>query len=497
MQDLFETRNGRVIMDEDLSAKMYLIKQYHPESQDEDSSGFEWSEMGMANLFGLLYNKEARYCPEHKAWYTYHEGAWRNDEGAILVSEKIKDFVRLMILYCGEIEDDDKRKAYTTFVNKMGDRRMRDRILKDATGELHISASQFDDNPYLINCLNGTYDLRDCSFREHDWKDFLTMQTAFRHTVSRDVRCERWEKFIDEVTQGDTDKADFLQRALGYSLLGMSNEECMFVLHGKTTRNGKSTMLNTIEMMLGDYAKVAPVGMICRGDRQKDAEAASPTLVGLKGKRFVTMAESNEYGKLDEEKIKQLTGGEEISARALYKSAITFKPQFTLWLSCNDLPTVTDKSLFASERIKVVEFNRHFSPEEQDTHLKDELTTQAAMSGIFMWLVRGYVKYRKRGLTMSTSLKQVVTQYERDNDIVLQFLEARCERVEDSGGKPTVIKAKDLYNAFKIWAKSEGAPTLSAKKFNSEMERHAEWYERKVAHHNYPTYVGIALKEMI
>ena len=73
MQELFETRNGRVIMDEDLSSKMYLIKQYHPEKADETSSGFEWSEMGMANLFGLLYSHEARYCPEHKSWYTYHE----------------------------------------------------------------------------------------------------------------------------------------------------------------------------------------------------------------------------------------------------------------------------------------------------------------------------------------------------------------------------------------------------------------------------------------
>ena len=307
MQELFETRNGRVIMDEDLSSKMYLIKQYHPEKADETSSGFEWSEMGMANLFGLLYSHEARYCPEHKSWYTYHEGAWRKDEGAILVSEKIKDFVRLMILYCGEIEDDDTRKSYTGFVNKMGDRRMRDRILKDATGELRISAVQFDADPYLINCLNGTYDLRDFSFREHSWDDFLTMQTAFSHTISKTVKCKRWEKFIKEVTQNDEDKADFLQRALGYSMLGMSNEECMFILHGKTTRNGKSTLLNTIETMLGDYAKVAPVGMICRGDRQKDAEAASPTLAGLKGKRFVTMSESNEYGKLDEEKIKQLT----------------------------------------------------------------------------------------------------------------------------------------------------------------------------------------------
>ena len=491
-RELFELSNGRCIMDEDLSNKMYMIKSYHPERADETSSGFEWSEMGMANLFGVLYSKEARYCAEHKSWFTYHEGAWRKDEGAILVSEKIKDFVRLMILYCGEITDDDTRKSYTKFVNSMGDRRMRDRILKDATGELRITATQFDANPYLINCLNGTYDLSDFTFREPKWDDFLTMQTNFRHTISRDIRCERWEKFIDEVTESNKDKADFLQRALGYSILGMSNEECMFILHGKTTRNGKSTLLNTIETMLGDYSKVVPVGMICKGDRQKDAEAASPTLAGLKGKRFVTMSESNEYGKMDEEKIKQLTGGEEISARALYQSAITFKPQFTLWLSCNDLPLVTNKSLFASERIKVIEFNRHFSPQEQDTHLKDELTTMEAMSGIFMWLVRGYIRYKEHGLIMSEELTQVVRNYERDNDLVLQFLESRCVQAEEAN-----IKAKDLYNAYKLWAKSEGAYILSARKFNAEMERHPEWFERKSTSSGFVIYWGVKLKEVV
>ena len=172
-------------MDEDLSDKMYLIKSYRPEKADNSSSGFEWSEMGMANLFGMLYNKEARYCPEHKSWYTYHEGAWRKDEGAILVSEKIKDFVRLMILYCGEITDDDLRKSYTNFVNKMGDRRMRDRILKDATGELRISATRFDSDPSHINCLNGTYSLEDFPFWESPCEDFLTMQTNFRPTLRR------------------------------------------------------------------------------------------------------------------------------------------------------------------------------------------------------------------------------------------------------------------------------------------------------------------------
>jgi len=256
---------------------------------------------------------------------------------------------------------------------------------------------------------------------------------------------------------------------------------------------GKSTLLNTIETMLGDYAKVAPVGMICRGDRQKDAEAASPTLAGLKGKRFVTMSESNEYGKLDEEKIKQLTGGEEISARALYQSAITFKPQFTLWLSCNDLPMVTDKSLFASERIKVVSFDRHFTPQEQDTHLKDELTEQHAMSGIFMWLVRGYIRYKERGLTMCDSMKRIVNQYEKDNDLVLQFLENRCERVGEDVG----VKSKDLYSNSKMWAKSEGAYVLSARKFNAEMERHPEWFDMKTMSGGYAVYKGVKLKEVV
>lgn len=490
MDEYFTRVNGQTILDADLSEKMYRLKELHPERAGDSDSGYEWSEMGIAALFGELYNSEARYCPEHKCWYTYHEGAWRKDEGAILVAEKLKDLTRLLIIYCGEIADDDKRKSYLTFINKLGDRRMRERVLKDATGEMMIKAVEFDANPYLINCLNGTYDLRDFSFREPSWDDFLTQQTRFRHTIEREVECPRWLEFIDEVTEGDKGKADFLQRALGYSLLGLANEECMFILYGKTTRNGKSTLLNTIEYLLGDYAKVAPVGIICKGDRKKDAEAASPTLAALKGKRFVTMNESDSYGTFDAELLKTLTGGEEISARALYQTAITYKPQFTIWLSCNDLPIVTDQTLFASDRLRVIEFTRHFSKLEQDIHLKEELTTQEAMSGIFMWLVRGYLRYKTDGLKMGKTVSQAVENYQKDNDTILQFLEARCEQDEDSK-----VKAKDLYTAFKIWAKSEGAYVISARKFNSEMDRHKDWFEAIYYPSGMKTFDGLRLKE--
>ena len=486
--NLFELRSGRVILSEDASEKMYLIKQAQPEARADDSTGYEWADMGMAELFGEIYRREARFCTEHKCWYVYDSGAWRRDVGGLRVAEKIKDFVRLMLLYCGEIEDDDIRKAYTSFVNKMGDQRVRARLAKDAESTMLIRAAEFDANPYLINCQNGTYNLKDFSFYPPRPDDFCSMQTAFSHTVRRDVRCERWEQFIDEVCQGDKDKADFLQRALGYSILGKSNEACMFILHGKTTRNGKSTLLGAIERMLGDYSCVSPVGLICKSRNDSDsAESASPLLASLKGKRFVTLSESNDYGKLDEEKIKLYTGGEAITARALYEKPVSFLPQFTMWLSCNDLPAVRDRSLFASERVRVVEFNRHFSQEEQDKNLSEIFDEDKNRSGIFMWLIRGYIEYKKRGLVMAEHLLKPVRQYEKDNDLVGMFLDACC----DSENADNAVRASDLYKRYKGWSHTEGYPSLSAFKFHNEMERHGFG---RVLRQGASTYTGVMIK---
>lgn len=281
-QELFQLSNGRYIMDKDLSRKMFYIKEAKPERSHQISgTGYSWDESGMAELFSECYQNDTRFCPEAKCWYTYSKGAWRKDIGSLLVAEKIKEFCRLMALYCGEIDNEDRRREYMKFIVKMGDRRFRDRLMKDAASVMPITAEEFDANPFLINCLNGTYDMEKMEFREHDWRDFLTMQTNFDYTL-QDSRCERWERFITEVTCNDPDKAEYLQKALGYSMLGMANEECMFILHGKTTRNGKSTMLSAIHHLLGDYASVSPVSIICKSDRSKNAEAANPMLLPLK-----------------------------------------------------------------------------------------------------------------------------------------------------------------------------------------------------------------------
>ena len=491
--ELFQLSNGRYIMDEEQSKKMFYIKEAAPEcSHLMSGTGYSWDESGMGELFAECYQKDTRFCPEANAWFTYKGGRWIRDEKSLVVSERIKEFSRLLAIYCGEISDESRRNEFMKFVVKMGDRRFRDRLMKDAADVLPIHAYMFDSNPYLINCQNGTYDLEKMEFREHRYDDFLTMQTPFSYGLTN-ARCERWEKFIDEVTCNDKDKAEYLQKALGYSMIGNANEECMFILHGKTTRNGKSTMLSAIHHLLGSYSEVTPVAIICRSDRCKNAEAANPNLAKLKGKRFVTMAESNQYGKLDEEVIKQLTGGEEISARELYQSAFLFLPQFTLWLSCNDLPAVSDKSLFASDRVRVIEFNRHFSNEEQDKNLKTEFQTQEAMAGIFTWLLEGYFKYKRFGLVMPPHMLKVIRQYEKDNDLVLQFLEEKCEKCDEEES----TRAKSLYDSFKIWCKSNGYYVPSAKRFNADMEAHPEWHDGKYVKGGYPTFRGIRLKSIV
>ena len=235
---------------------------------------------------------------------------------------------------------------------------------------------------------------------------------------------------------------------------------------------------------------MAPVELICRSERQKNTEAANPVLARLKGKRMVTMSESDTAGKLDEATIKQYTGGEEITARELYQSPITFKPQFTMWLSCNDLPAVKDKSLFASDRVRVIEFNRHFKDSEQDKGLKDYFETPEAMQGIFSWLIAGYFKYRRYGLVMTAGMKEVIKRYEKDNDLVLQFLEEKCQT--DPEGK---TRAKSLYDTYKIWCKSNGYYVCSMKKFNAELTMHPEWYDNKAVSGGVAVYYGIKLRE--
>lgn len=463
---LFQLKNGQYLLDPNQSKVFSTIMAEHPHNNPD----YRWDEIAMADLFAKCYADNIVYCPEAKQWYSYDGTVWERDTGGIVASENLKEFTRLMQLYCNEIpEDDGSEKEYRKFVSKLGDRRVRDRILKDAQGEARVSISKFDANPYYINCLNGTYDLRAGQFHTHRPEDYLTMKTDCMFPVETMVfDSSRWEQFIDEITCGDADVAGYLQRSLGYSLVGMANEECMFIAYGKTTRNGKGTLLNTIHTILGDYAKTIGVDFICQGRGGRSYSQANPMVCALKGARFLTMSESDDAGRLDEAVIKNYTGGDPISTRQLYGEAFSFTPQFKMWLSCNTLPIVNDSSLFSSDRVKVIEFNRHFGEDERDVKLKEKFLEPSARTGVFKWLLDGYEAYKEMGLKEPESVKNSVRTYEQKSDRVGLFVDEMCVIDKDSK-----VSRSELYSAYKSWCRTNGVNAKSAQKFYEAMEKHA------------------------
>ena len=479
----FQLKNGQYLIDPEQSRVFSTILKEQPHY----SGSYKWDEMSMAELFAKCYAHNTVYCPEAKQWYSYDGSVWVKDSGGIMASERLKEFTRLMQLYCGEIPDEFE-KEYRKFVSKLGDRRVRDRVLKDAQGEARVSITQFDADPYIINCQNGTYNLKTGQFHFHTPVDYLTMKTACDFPVeSLHTDFTRWDEFIDEITCGDKQVAGYIQRSLGYSLLGMANEECMFIAYGKTTRNGKGTLLNTVHTILGDYAKTIGVDFICQNRGGRSYAQANPMVCALKGARFLTMSESDDAGRLDEAIIKNYTGGDPISTRQLYGEAFDFIPQFKMWLSCNTLPTVNDKSLFSSDRVKVIEFKRHFGEGDRDVHLKEKFLTGSARTSIFQWLLDGYQEYKDYGLKEPASVKEAVKVYEKRNDRVGLFLEERCELDKDAK-----LSRTDLYTAYKSWCRVNGVNPKSAQKFYEEVDCVAE--QRIV--HGSRLYVGIRLSSL-
>ncbi len=469
----FVLKDGRYFLEERQSQIFSTIIKERPHF----SSEYRWDELSLGELFAKCYKPFCRYCPEVKEWFAYKTTRWVRDVGSVIVSGYMKEFTKLLNLYCNELPDDtdDEGKSiadgYKKFVTKMGDRRVRDRVLRDAQDEAAISIERFDSNPYLVNCQNGTYDLEEGALRPHNPNDFITMITnCYYPQPSQRLEFPRWAEFINEITCGQKDVAKYLQRALGYSLYGVAKEECMFIAYGKTTRNGKGTLFNTIHAVLGDYSGTMPVDFICVSKGRGSYDRANPMLAGLRGKRFLTLSESDDAGKLNEAEIKNYTGNDPITTRNLHEKAFTYTPQFKMWLSCNTLPTVTDRSLFSSDRVRVIEFNRHFSENERDTTLKSQFLEEDAKAIIFKWLIDGYINYHLHGLNPPKSVVSATGDYEKKNDWVALFIEERCDTSKDTAR----IGRGELYTAYKSWCTSNGIRYTSCPRFNDAVERFAK-----------------------
>jgi putative DNA primase/helicase len=259
----------------------------------------------------------------------------------------------------------------------------------------------------------------------------------------------------------------FLQKALGYALTGDVSNECFFILYGNTTRNGKTTLSETVAFILGDYARTIQPQTLAR--RSSDGAAASPDIARLKGARLVNMPEPEKGLELNISLVKQLTGGDTFTGRFLNENPVEFRPECKFFINTNHLPRTSDDTVFSSGRVKLIPFDRHFTPEEQDTGLKRLFRKKENMSGILNWLVDGYRLLLEVGLDVPARVADAIAAYRQEADIIGTFLDEYT--IEESGAK---IQTSELYSNYVNWAKQNGYKPLSSRSFVGELRRRVE-----------------------
>ena len=411
-------------------------------------TSYTWDDKGTSRLFARVFKRECRYNATAREWMTYNGKCWELDTGGMKTAQNAKELADALLTYCATISDERQRQQYTKYVSQFGRLSNRETMVKDARSENYITQADLDGNTNLLNCQNGTLELDTGRFREHRAEDLLSKIAGAYYDPEAD--CPRFKAFVSEIMQGDEDKILYLQELMGYCLTAETDLECCWFLYGESTRNGKSTLVETISAMLGDYALTAPPEVLAM-KKNKDSRNASGDIARLDGARFLSIPEPPKRMLLDVATLKTLTGRDTIVARRLYQSEFEFVPVFKLLINTNYLPVVPDDSLFRSGRVNVISFDKHFTPEEQDTGLKAKLRKRSEVSGILNWCLEGLRLYREMGMTPPQSVIDATDEYRESSDKLGLFLADTMEKMAGA-----CIGAGDAYRRYNAWCTENG-----------------------------------------
>lgn len=408
-------------------------------------------DISLARLFSEVLQDCARYNTTAREWYVYDGVIWSIDLQAMAVEQYAKLFGRCLEIYArkARLENESGTDVYVEFYGKLGSRQNRKRLIEDSRDYNPFVISDFDRDPYLFNCQNCVVDLRTGKTMEH--APGLLLSKVSNVFYDEEARSKDFEKFMDEIMKGDKSKIEYLRHIFGYALTGENTQEECYLCYGSTTRNGKSTLLDVIGYMVGDYgANIEPETL---AQRDRNSRGASGDLARLNGVRFLHMSEPPKRMKFDIALLKKLLGRDTITARNLYEREFEFVPAFKLLINTNYLPIVLDDTLFSSGRVKVISFDRHFEPEEQDIHLRRKLESRSNISGIFNWCLAGLQAYWKEGeiLKVPETVKTATDAYRKHSDKMQAFID---ECLNYDPGINT--SAKEAYEAFTSWCRSNG-----------------------------------------
>lgn len=447
---------------------------------EEKMRAYTFDDMGNAERFVDLFGENVRYCYTEKKWYFYNSMRWSVDNlGVILrMADKCVEAMKAeakLYLQADEESGGDMAKAFEKHMKSSRSNKSKKAMLNEVEHHLPILPIQMDRYKMALNTPSGIINLKNGDVKAHNSEYYFSKITSVDCAEAAD--CPRWLAFLDDIFAGDKDLIRYIQKAVGYSLTGSTAEQCAFFLYG-TGRNGKSTFIDVIRDVFGDYAaNIQPETIMVKSSQNS---AINSDIARLKGARLVTSVEPNEGVRLNEGLLKQLTGDDTVTARKLYSEEFEFKPEFKLWMATNHKPIIRGTDTGIWRRIHMIPFNVQIPEDKVDKNLTHKL--KAEMTGIFKWCIDGCLMWQREGLQMPVAVLKSVREYRREMDVISAFIEDKCT-LEGT------VQASMLYAAYVSWADSNNEYCMSNTKFSTELAKRFE----KIKGRNCKYFSGISL----
>jgi putative DNA primase/helicase len=409
------------------------------------------TDSGNGERLVLRHGKDLRYCHPQKTWWIWSGRRWEPDRTGH-VMELAKSVVRELYQAAWSLPDAERKKQTALWAIRSESTDKKRAALVSAQSEpgIPILPEQFDADPWTLNCLNGTIDLRTGNLRPHRREDYCTRMAPVRYDPA--ARSKLWERFLKEACGGDRQLIEFLQRAVGYTLTGSTAEEKLFFVHGPAA-SGKSSFLEAIRSVLGDYAKAADFESFIQ---RHDAGGIRNDIAELAGRRFVVGMEVDEGRRLAEGLVKLLTGGDTVRARFLYQEAFEFVPQFKLWVAANHAPRVRHDDSAMWRRILRIPFEHVIPPEKRDPSVKARLKdVRESGPAILAWATEGCLRWQEEGLGVPAAVEEATEQYRLDMDPLRDFIRDCCVLAPHAWTPAAKLRA-----AYEAYCKETGEKRL-------------------------------------
>lgn len=423
---------------------------------DDSGGGWALTDLGNARRLVVRHGRDLRFCYAWDKWLIWDGQRWRVDDTGEIV-RRAKQTVRAILAEAAAATDDAKAKdlAKHALRSQSAARIMEMIKLAESEPEIPVTTEALDVDPWLLNVTNGTIELRTGVLRPPDRADLITKVAPVAYDSG--ATCPTFDAFLSSILNGSAPLIRFVQRAIGYALTGSTREQAMAICYGSGS-NGKTTLLDLVLDLMGEY------GMQTSSETMmaKHGDAIPNDIARLRGARFVTAVETEQGRRLNESLVKQLTGGDRVSARFMRSEWFDFKPTFKLWMGTNHKPVIKGTERAIWRRIRLIPFAVTIPDDEQDKDLPEKL--RAELPGVLQWALRGCLDWQREGLAPPEAVTEATNGYRAEMDVLATWVADCCVTT------PSVrAEAKLLYRSYSEWCEQNGERAESQRGFGQRL----------------------------